>query len=401
MDRREWENFGEEIRKTVQNAVENQDYEKLNQLISNTVTQAMDTVSKGVKNAAASAEVKYNGYKTYTTDFEKASGKHPVKEKKQISMVKVPSRIASIVGMILGYTFGTISLIIAILFLVAGNIVKLEFAGFCISAAVFLVLAAVCMSIGVGGTKQFLRIGRLQSYGKVIGKREYCNVSELSAGIGKPDQLVVRDLEYMIKNRWFVQGHLDKQKKCLMVNDQIYQQYIQLEERKQLEQEEQKNSALNAKKEKEDPVLSPEVQKIISQGEAYIQKIRSCNDAIPGEEISEKISRMEMLVDKIFDRVEKEPKCIPDIRKLMEYYLPTTVKLLEAYAQMDAQPAGGENIQTAKREIEATLDTLNTAFEKLLDDLFQETAWDVSSDISVLNTMLAQEGLKEDGLKKK
>ena len=80
--------------------------------------------------------------------------------------------------------------------------------------------------------------------------------------------------------------------------------------------------------------------------------------------------------------------------------MPTTVKLLEAYAQMDVQPVGGENIQTAKREIEATLDTLNIAFEKLLDSLFQDAAWDVSSDISVLNTMLAQEGLKDDGLKK-
>ena len=75
--------------------------------------------------------------------------------------------------------------------------------------------------------------------------------------------------------------------------------------------------------------------------------------------------------------------------------------IIMAYAQMDAQPAGGENIQTAKREIEATLDTLNVAFEKLLDDLFLDTAWDISSDISVLNTMLAQEGLKEDGLKGK
>ena len=56
----------------------------------------------------------------------------------------------------------------------------------------------------------------------------------------------------------------------------------------------------------------------------------------------------------------------------MDYYLPTTVKLLEAYAEMDAQPVGGENIQTAKREIEATLDTLNVAFEKLLDSLWYD-----------------------------
>ena len=131
------------------------------------------------------------------------------------------------------------------------------------------------------------------------------------------------------------------------------------------------------------------MQKIIDQGGAFIRKIHECNEAIPGEEISAKI-----------DRVEENPQSVSDIRKLMEYYLPTTIKLLEAYEQLDRQPVDGENIQTAKREIEATLDTLNTAFEKLLDDLFQDTMWDVSSDISVLNTMLAQEGLKEDGMKK-
>ena len=78
----------------------------------------------------------------------------------------------------------------------------------------------------------------------------------------------------------------------------------------------------------------------------------------------------------------------------MDYYLPTTMKLLEAYEELDTQPVQGENILSSKREIEKTLDTLNQAFERLLDDMFQDTAWDVSSDISVLNSMLAQEGLK-------
>lgn len=84
----------------------------------------------------------------------------------------------------------------------------------------------------------------------------------------------------------------------------------------------------------------------------------------------------------------------------MDYYLPTTVKLLEAYQELDKQPVQGENILSSKSEIEGTLDTLNTAFEKLLDDLFQDTAWDVSSDISVLRTMLAQEGLAKDEWKR-
>ena len=53
----------------------------------------------------------------------------------------------------------------------------------------------------------------------------------------------------------------------------------------------------------------------------------------------------------------------------------------------------GSNIANTKKEIEHTLDTINQAFELLLDSLFQDKAWDISSDISVLNTMLAQEGL--------
>ena len=85
----------------------------------------------------------------------------------------------------------------------------------------------------------------------------------------------------------------------------------------------------------------------------------------------------------------------------MDYYLPTTMKLLEAYEELDTQPVQGENILSSKREIEKTLDTLNQAFERLLDDMFQDTAWDVSSDISVLNSMLAQEGLKEKDFEQK
>ena len=137
------------------------------------------------------------------------------------------------------------------------------------------------------------------------------------------------------------------------------------------------------------------MQKVLEEGDAYVKKIRACNDAIPGVEISEKIARLELLTDRIFDRVEQNPGSVSDIRKLMEYYLPTAIKLLEAYEELDAQPVAGENILSSKAEIEATLDTLNVAFEKILDSLFQDTAWDVSSDISVLNTVLARGRLKE------
>ena len=106
-------------------------------------------------------------------------------------------------------------------------------------------------------------------------------------------------------------------------------------------------------------------------------------------------------VDEVYiDRMSGRSTDRPELKKMMDYYLPMTVKLLNAYADMDAQPVQGETIQASKREIEDTLDTLNLAFEKLLDSVFQDTAMDVSSDISVLQTLLAQEGLVEDELTK-
>ena len=143
--------------------------------------------------------------------------------------------------------------------------------------------------------------------------------------------------------------------------------------------------------------LSAEARAVIDKGQEYIKEIRRCNDEIPGEEISDKIYRMELLVKRIFEQAEAHPENISDLRKLMEYYLPMTIKLLNAYEELDRQPVQGENIETSKKEIEGTLDTLNAAFAKLLDNLFQDTAWDVSSDISVLEAMLAQEGLTKDG----
>lgn len=420
MSKSNWENLGEEISRTVQDAVKNQNYDKLNQVISDTIDQAMDAVANGVKNVTNTTQTKYRGYKNYTTDFDRAkkssrtqytNTKQETKQAPVVIETKTPSKIGTMALTVFGYAFGSFQLIWLAASLAAAFIADATLGlGPSILTGVFSVLSAALTGLGFGigitGTRKIFRLERFKSYLAAIGQKEYCNVSELAAKVGKNSKSVIKDIEYMIKKRWFLQGHLDKQKTCLMVTDKMYSQYCQLEQQKAIEQKEVKEREAKEQKIREEKIaagklLSPEVQKVIDQGEDYVKKIRACNDLIPGEEISNKIYRIEMLVDKIFDRVEQNPKCVSDIRKLMDYYLPTTVKLLEAYAEMDAQPVGGENIRTAKREIEATLDTLNVAFEKLLDGLFQETAWDVSSDISVLNTMLAQEGLKEDGLKNK
>jgi 5-bromo-4-chloroindolyl phosphate hydrolysis protein len=194
----------------------------------------------------------------------------------------------------------------------------------------------------------------------------------------------------MIQKGWFLEGHVDQQETCLITSNATYHQYVATQ--KQLEQKQRQQ----AQQEEARGKMPKEVQEVLDKGNAYLDKIHRSNDAIPGEEISSKISRMELIIQKIFERAKEHPEVIPDLKRLMDYYLPMTVKLLDAYEDMDRQPIQGENIRSSKKEIEDTLDTLNTAFEKLLDSIFKDTAWDVSSDITVLHSVLAQEGLTED-----
>ena len=200
----------------------------------------------------------------------------------------------------------------------------------------------------------------------------------------------------MIKNGMFPQGHLDPQKTYFMLTDEVFRQYCA--SMKEMERRRRESAAVSAAE--SSPALSRECEKILQEGQEYIRHIHHCNDLLPGAEISEKLDRLETIMTRIFDQVKKDPDLAPELHKFMNYYLPTTRKLLDAYCELDIQPVSGDNINSTKLEIERALDTINEAFENLLDRFFEDTAWDISSDISVMKTMLAQEGLTEDPLSK-
>ena len=203
----------------------------------------------------------------------------------------------------------------------------------------------------------------------------------------------MKDLNRMIARGMFTQGHLSADDEQLMVTDEAYAHYLELE-RAKAEQARVRRLTRDADAAPDGPVrLSAEQQALLSKGEAYVVRIRAINDRIPDPEITRKIRQIAMVVQKIIDYAAQHPEVIDDLQRLMDYYLPTTVKLLDAYADLDAQPVQGDNITSAKHEIEETLDTLSVAFERLLDSIFKDMTWDVSTDISVLHTVLAQEGL--------
>ena len=132
------------------------------------------------------------------------------------------------------------------------------------------------------------------------------------------------------------------------------------------------------------------------QYQKILDELRAVNDAIPDEVMSDKISRLEAVSAKIFEQAKSDPDKLPKMRKFMDYYLPTSLKLLKTYAELDAQNVEGENITESKRRIEQTMDMLVHAFETQLDQLFQDDAMDVSADIDVMRNMLRADGLTDD-----
>jgi len=146
-------------------------------------------------------------------------------------------------------------------------------------------------------------------------------------------------------------------------------------------------------KEEEKPTGNPELDKMIDDGRKAISEMKRLDDAIEDEKISQDIRRLEVVCQKIFDQVKAEPSKLPQIHQFMDYYLPTTLKLLNAYDRMDSTGVAGDNITGTKEKVEKIMGTIVTAFEKQLDSLFGSDALDISTDISVLETMLAREGL--------
>ncbi len=419
--------LGDKIKKIIDTAVSTKDYRQMTEDIKQTVGQtvnsavnsAVDSGSEAIKNGlnsmfgSGSAQSGNHEYHNKTKEFEEQrrrereqaqeeARKKQEEDKEKERMLalydkntggRMKGMMLSISGGILASGMGLGTLVLSI-FGAVGHMSSLVLGGTCFLAAG----ALAGVGLLAGGLKKLGKLERFQKYLGTLGNHTYCNFEQLSVAVGKPVKFVKKDIKKMIDDGWFRQGHIDEQETCLITSNETYQQYTQTI--KALEDKKQEEERIQAEQKKNRENISPEVQEVLEKGNEFLDKIHKSNDAIPGVEISAKISRMELIVEKIFERAEKHPEIIPDLKKMMNYYLPMTVKLLDAYEEMDQMPVQGENIQSSKKEIEDTLDTLNQAFEKLLDSVFQDTAWDVSSDISVLHTLLAQEGLTDDDFAK-
>lgn len=272
------------------------------------------------------------------------------------------------------------------------------------TTAILGVLTAAFAALLGFGVRNLRRASKLKALTRAVGQREAVSFGDIAARMQVSPKAALATSRKLIKGGYLPQGRIDDENTTLMVTEDAYRQYRQfqqnqrqtLAEREAAEAARAAEAAARAAHEQDiSERLTPEQRAFVAKGRDYVRQMDELNAAIDDAAVSERISAIQEVVGRILARAEEEPAVIAGLDRLTAYYLPTTVKLLDAYDRLEEEPIQGENISSSRNEIEHTLEVLHSAFEKLFDDTYQDLSLDVSADISVLHAMLAQEGLTE------
>lgn len=213
----------------------------------------------------------------------------------------------------------------------------------------------------------------------IVGDADYILIDEvaeaLPASRGKTERILQRCVDFGLFGE---KAYLDMRSDCLVIRGEA-----PISKKARAEAEAEARAAKAAADN-------------MDEYERTLKELRELNDRIPGEQMSAKISRLEDLTAKIFKLAKEQPQKLSGMRKFMDYYLPTSLKLLTRYEKLDAQGVEGTNISDAKRQIEDTMDTMITAFEKQLDKLFLSESIDISADIATMQNLMRADGLMEN-----
>ncbi len=382
-----------------------EDFERLCQDIGRGVSQVSDALAQGLSGAGdAIGHAIGQAVEGYRQNQSRAQEKAALARQQalinarfgRISSVRTSGIIRCVIGGLLTLSFGTG--LIEELFLLGSMSVPSWIAGMAFTA-VFFGLSLALLASGIRRIRAASDMGDIR---RIMGTREAMSIAELAHLMGQKPAKLATSLSYILKNRLLPQGRMDDEQTTLMVTDEAYQHYLALresEQRRQMEERARRAPGPAAPPSGEpvisSEVLSPKVVAFLESGDGYLRQIRQLDVDISDEAVSQRIVKIEAVVGRILARAKEEPQVIDQLGRFVDYYLPTTVKLLSAYDALEEQEAPGDNVQSSRQEIESTLDVLLQAYEKLLDATFADLSMDVSSEISVLNVVLAQEGLTQ------
>lgn len=223
-----------------------------------------------------------------------------------------------------------------------------------------------------GGLSMKRSLARFSKYLAVMGDREAVSISELARTLGYSERTVEKDLQKMLDKGYFGgRAYLNMELGYFFRSSEADLAWKRRQEAKAA------------------------VPKEAEEGySGILRNIRRANDRIADPVLSAKIDRLEAITANIFREVETHPEKQSRISTFLNYYLPTTQKLLDSYADFEAAGVEGENLRQAKSRIEATMDSIIRGFEHQLDELYHADAMDVASDIQVMETMLRRDTAK-------
>ena len=222
------------------------------------------------------------------------------------------------------------------------------------------------------------QLKRFSRYLLVLGDREAMPIDELARTLGYSEKRVEKDLEKMIDKGYFGgKAYLNVELGYLFRSSGAGEAF-----RQRFEEAVAQEAAESA---------SPPPKEAEEGYSGILRNIRRANDRIADPVLSAKIDRLEEITAKIFKAVEEDPRKKDRIGTFLNYYLPTTQKLLDSYASFEAAGVEGDNLRQAKQRIETTMDSIVKGFEHQLDELYQADAMDVDSDIRVMEHMLRRD----------
>jgi len=234
------------------------------------------------------------------------------------------------------------------------------------------ILSAACFIPAWICKKQHDRRNIIRS---IIGKRETMQLSQMAAAADLKPKKLRKELQAMIdKGEFGEEAYID------LSSGRFMRHPDEMEEMLRQEAEKPKTEEAEAVEDS-------------AKFRAIILQIRKLNDDIKDYAVSERIYRIEEHTQNIFDYVTEHPEAMPQIRSFMNYYLPTTLKLLSSYSRIEQVGVAGENMKKSKENIERILDMLVVGFEQQVDKLFGNESMDISSEITVLEAMMKQDGL--------
>ncbi len=249
--------------------------------------------------------------------------------------------------------------------------------GLSVSNLLVSILGIFCL---LGGISCFIargialaRMQRFNKYANVVGKNDVISISDIAQTLGTSAKKTRRTITLMINAGYFgSEAYIDSSLDCLVRSSQ---------------------AAENARADKNEGQTDDTSENNGNYFVSTINELHMLCINTTDHTICTKIQRIEELTAKIFRTVEEHPEKKPQLRRFLNIYLPTTLKLLHSYETLEKQGITGENIQSAKQDIERVLDTLITGFEQQLDHLFMADMLDISSDIDVLENLMHQDGL--------